>query len=214
MNHQFKKYSILGARYALSAAYLSAIADRLGWWGEPGTPNVTWGSIDNYNKFVAILNPWASEPLVPVVGWTATSLEAIFAGCFITGYKVRPAAIGSAGLLASFAIAMAYNLGVQSQLNYSVPSAAACSLLIAATQHQDTYDDLKRNVDVTQNHVAKSEVRSRVFGNSERKFSTFSNVITRSSSLPRVWAQRNKAGIILNAGIVSSELVRRQCCGK
>ena len=51
------------ARLALAAAFLSAVADRLGLWGPPGTPGVAWGSFEPFLAYTATINPWLFRPV-------------------------------------------------------------------------------------------------------------------------------------------------------
>jgi hypothetical protein len=43
-------FSSVFLRFALGLSFLSAVADRFGWWGAFGQPNVAWG---NFARFVA-----------------------------------------------------------------------------------------------------------------------------------------------------------------
>ena len=43
-------------RIALALAFLSAVADRFGLWGKPGSPGVSWGNMTQFNAYVARLN--------------------------------------------------------------------------------------------------------------------------------------------------------------
>jgi uncharacterized membrane protein YphA (DoxX/SURF4 family) len=139
MDSKTMKKFIWFARLALALAFLSAVADRFGWLGGPGTLNVAWGNLESFNLYVAILNPWAPKMLVPVLGWIATSLEIIFAICLLTGYQLRWTSLGSGLLLLLFASAMMSTTGWQSPLNYSVFSAAACAfLMFSILRHQES----------------------------------------------------------------------------
>lgn len=40
-----QKYIQLVVRIAVASAFLSAVADRLGYWGPPGSPNASWGKL-------------------------------------------------------------------------------------------------------------------------------------------------------------------------
>lgn len=60
----------MAARLALSAGFLSAVADRFGWWGAPGTGNVAWGNVDNYLDYVHTLAPYLPDALVGAAGWS------------------------------------------------------------------------------------------------------------------------------------------------
>ena len=63
-----KKGILVFVRYALAITFLSAVADRFGFWGAPGAENVAWGSWSNFLEYTALLNPWAPERFVPVLG--------------------------------------------------------------------------------------------------------------------------------------------------
>jgi len=119
-------------RIALSAAFLSAVSDRFGLWGPPGSAGVSWGSVANYETYVAKLNWFLPRSLVPVVGWLATVAEVSLAFGLIVGWRLRWVALAAGLLLATFATAMAFALGPKSPLDYSVPSAVGAALLLAA----------------------------------------------------------------------------------
>lgn len=128
-------------RYALAAAFLSAVADRLGLWGPPGTPNVDWGTPVNFKLAVAQLNPWLPTAIAPSFAWFITAIEVGLAVLLIVGRAQRATALGSGILLTLFAIAMAIVLGVKSPLNYSVFTAAAAAFLLAAnSDRRRVYD--------------------------------------------------------------------------
>ncbi len=81
-------------RIALAMAFLSAVADRFGLWGPPGSPGVGWGDLTGFNAYVAKLNWFVPAGLIPVVGWASTAAE--------TGLALADSGIGpqgAAGLL-------------------------------------------------------------------------------------------------------------------
>ena len=119
-------------RAALAASFLSAVADRLGLWGPPGTQGVSWGSVPKYEAYVAKLNWFLPAGLVPAVGWVATTCEVILAIGLLIGWRLTRVAVAAGLLLTTFAVAMAVALGPKSPLDYSVPSAAAAAFLLAA----------------------------------------------------------------------------------
>lgn len=119
------------ARLALAASFLSAVADRLGFWGPPGTPGVAWGDLAQFEAYVAKLNWFIPQAFVPAVGWAATSAEVLLAIGLLVGWRLRWFALGSALLLAMFATTMLAALGPKPPLDYSVPSAASAALLLA-----------------------------------------------------------------------------------
>ncbi len=123
-------------RSALAASFLSAVADRLGLWGPPGTPGVAWGSVPKYEEYVAQLNWFLPVGLVPAVGWVATACEVVLAIGLLIGWRLCRVAVAAGLLLTTFAVAMAVALGPKPPLDYSVPSAAAAAFLLAAVSRQ------------------------------------------------------------------------------
>jgi uncharacterized membrane protein YphA (DoxX/SURF4 family) len=121
------------ARLALAASFLSAVADRLGIWGPPGTSGVAWGDLSRFEAYVAKLNWFVPPAFIPWIGWTATSAEVLLAVGLIIGWRLRWFAMGSALLLALFATAMFAALGPKPPLDYSVPTAASAALLLAVS---------------------------------------------------------------------------------
>jgi len=125
-----KKGILVFVRYALAIAFLSAVADRFGFWGAPGEGNVAWGSWSNFLDYTALLNPWAPKILVSFLGSVTTLLEVVFAIGLIIGMRTKIFALGSAVLLLVFALSMTFTLGIKSPLDYSVFSASGAALLL------------------------------------------------------------------------------------
>src|SRR5690606_33075265 len=63
-------------RTALSSAFLSAVADRLGMWGADVS---VWGNWQNFLDYTALINPWIPDALIPTLGIVVTALEVLFA---------------------------------------------------------------------------------------------------------------------------------------
>ena len=122
------------ARLALATAFISAVADRFGLWGPPGTAGVTWGNVERYNAYVATLNWFVPASLIRFVGWMATIAEIVLAIALLVGWQLRWTALLSAGLLLVFGLTMAMALGVKAPLSYSVFSAASAAFLLFAIQ--------------------------------------------------------------------------------
>ena len=118
-------------RLALSTAFFSAVADRFGWWGPPGTPGVAWGSIPRFMAYAATINPEAPAAMVPLLGWTATGLEILCGIALLVGFRTRFAAVVGGVLLLLFALGMAIGTGIKSPLDASVFSASAASFALA-----------------------------------------------------------------------------------
>jgi uncharacterized membrane protein YphA (DoxX/SURF4 family) len=132
MNRNLQTYATLYLRLALGVGFLSAVADRFGLWGRPGTPLVAWGNFQNFLHYTATVNPWFPASWISSVGWLATICEAAFGIALILGLRTRLAAFASGLLTLVFALAMVLALGIKAALNYSVFAFSAGSFLLAA----------------------------------------------------------------------------------
>ncbi len=130
-------------RLSLAAAFLSAVADRFGWWKPFGQGS--WGSMSAFADYTHQLVPFAAGWLLHVIVWTATGTEATLGVLLLTGW--RPKVVGAATclVLIVFGIAMAVSLGVETPLSYSVfsaASAAAAYAILGTTSPPHTTDAL------------------------------------------------------------------------
>jgi len=125
------KYVQLYLRLSLGIGFLSAVADRLGWFGPVGHFNVDWGNWDNFVTYTRVLMPFMSRSGANVMAILATLAELLFGIQFLIGYKTRLAAVGSFLLTLVFALAMATFMGIKAPFNYSVFTDSAASLLLA-----------------------------------------------------------------------------------
>jgi uncharacterized membrane protein YphA (DoxX/SURF4 family) len=128
---QRKDLSTVFLRFALGSAFLSACADRFGLWGPLGTPNVGWSDFSHFIAYTRELTSMMPASSAPALAWIATAAEITFGTALILGWKTRIAAFLSGALLLLFGLAMAYDLGLQAPLNYSVFSASAGAFLLA-----------------------------------------------------------------------------------
>ncbi len=119
-------------RFALAAAFLSAVADRFGLWGAPGGINVAWGEFPAFVEYTAQVNSFLPAGLAPVLAWASTALELFLGLALIVGFRLRIAATASGALLLLFALAMTISFGVKAPLDYSVFTASAGAFLLAA----------------------------------------------------------------------------------
>ena len=62
---------VLYARIALGAAFLSAVADRFGFWGKYGV----WGNFANFEQYAAQVNSFMPAFIIPFLAWAATASE-------------------------------------------------------------------------------------------------------------------------------------------
>jgi len=115
------------ARFALGAAFLSAVAGRFGLW-ERTCDLRHFASFLEYAGEVLSFLPKAA---IPYFAWAATACETSFGILLILGLWPRWVSLGSAILLAMFGTAMAISLGLKSPMDYSVYSASGAAVLLA-----------------------------------------------------------------------------------
>lgn len=124
-------FSSVFLRFALGLSFLSAVADRFGWWGALGQPNVSWGNFATFVEYTVRLNWFLPHALIPALAVIATFAEILFGLLLLAGWQTRIIALCSGILLMTFGLSMALALGVKAPLNFSVFSAAGGSLLLA-----------------------------------------------------------------------------------
>jgi putative oxidoreductase len=125
---KLERMAILYARIALGAAFLSAVADRFGLWGQ----NSAWGIFAKFTEYTAQVNSFMPASLIPFLAWAATIAESVLGVSLIIGIWPRWVALGAATLLFLFGTAMAISFGIKSPLDFSVFSASAAALLLAS----------------------------------------------------------------------------------
>lgn len=113
------------ARVALGAAFLSAVASRLGLWRT--------SDFARFERYAAEVLSFAPAGWVPFLARAATVAETALGLALVAGFRPRAAGLASALLLAIFGVAMAISFGPKEPLDYSVFSASACALLLAAS---------------------------------------------------------------------------------
>lgn len=118
-------------RVILGITMLSAVADRFGLWGVPGSPGVAWGNWENFIAYTQTLNAFASKSVAGILGALATFFEILFGISLIIGFKTRISALGTSALLLLFAIAMATSSTIKAPFDYSVLTSAAAALLLS-----------------------------------------------------------------------------------
>lgn len=119
-------------RLALSASFLSAVADRFGFWA---ANHSSWGNWNNFLAYSQSVNSFAGPQLNDLLAIVATFLEVLLAFLLLTGYKIKLAATASAALLLSFALAMTYSFGIKPSLDYSVWTASAATYALSLLNH-------------------------------------------------------------------------------
>lgn len=118
---------VLYTRIAVGAAFLSAVASRVGLWD--GTVDLK--HFRNFIEYAAEVNSFLPTTIIPSVAVLATVCETSLGILLIVGLWPRWVSLGSATLLALFGTAMAISFGLKSPTDYSVFSASGASVLLA-----------------------------------------------------------------------------------
>ena len=123
----WERTGVLYARLALGAAFLSAVASRLGLWDR----TLDLKHFANFIQYAAEVNSFMPRGVIPFIAVAATVAETSFGILLIVGLWPRWVALASALLLAMFGTAMAISFGVKSPMDYSVFSASGAAVLLA-----------------------------------------------------------------------------------
>jgi len=118
-------------RIVLGITMLSAVADRFGVWGAPGSHAVAWGNWENFVLYTQSLNSFANKATAEVLAGIATFFEVLLSLLLLFGFKTRLAALGTTLLMFFFAFAMSVSVSVKAPLDYSVWTSCAAALLLA-----------------------------------------------------------------------------------
>lgn len=119
----------MALRVSLAAAFLSAVADRFGWWEPVGQGS--WGSMDRFADYAHRLVPFASGWSLTVIVWAATAVEASLGALLLAGWWPKLVGAATCLVLNIFGTAMAVSLGIESPLSYSVFTAASAATAYA-----------------------------------------------------------------------------------
>ena len=118
-------------RIVLGITMLSAVADRFGVWGAPGSHAVAWGNWENFVLYTQSLNSFANKATAEVLAGIATFFEVLLSLLLLFGFKTRLAALGTTFLMFLFGFAMAVSVSFKAPFDYSVWTSAAAALLLA-----------------------------------------------------------------------------------
>lgn len=109
-------------RISLSVGFLSAVADRFGFWNKDLS---AWGNWEAFAKYTSTLLPFLTYNLASIIGGIATFLEIVFAIALLTTFKSQLIAKCSGFLLLGFALSMSIAINCKAPLDYSVFTASA-----------------------------------------------------------------------------------------
>ena len=124
-------FSSIFLRLALGLTFLSAVADRFGFWGAFGAPHVAWGTFARFVAYTVELNWFLPRSVIPTLAIVATSAEIIFALLLLLGWRTRITALLSGTLCLLFALTMTVALGIKAPLDASVFVDAGSGFLLA-----------------------------------------------------------------------------------
>ncbi len=114
-------------RLALALGFLSAVADRFGFY--PAEISV-WGTWQSFVDYTGLINPWLPTSLVSAAAITATIAEVVFGLALLIGFRTELFAKLSGILLLIFALAMTFSLSAKAPLDYSVYAASAAAFAL------------------------------------------------------------------------------------
>ncbi|MBL4663138.1 MAG: DoxX family protein [Flavobacteriaceae bacterium] len=120
-------------RIAIAVGFLSAVADRLGYWPKESS---TWGTWDSFLEYTQSMIPFLPSSITSVLGLAATILEIVFALALLVGYKTELFAKLSGFLLILFGLAMTFSFGIKPPLDYSVFAAAAAAFALSTIKEK------------------------------------------------------------------------------
>lgn len=119
----YDKLIRLFLRLSIAAGFLSAVADRFGWWDY----HLAWGNWQNFIEYVQLLLQWMPKTLIQPIAVLATAAEIILGILLIIGWKVNLTAKLSGLLLLIFGIAMWTSIGIKTVFDASVFAAAGAA---------------------------------------------------------------------------------------
>lgn len=115
-------------RLSLAGSFLSAVADRLGYWPKDIS---AWGNWESFVKYTGQLMSFLPQPAINFAAVSATALEVVLGIFLIIGFKLKWTALASGILLLVFALSMVAALGIKAPLDYSVFTGAAASFALS-----------------------------------------------------------------------------------
>lgn len=120
-------------RLAISAGFVSAVADRFGIWSAEAS---VWGNWGNFVQYTEVINPWFPTSLVPTLAIIATTAEILFAFFLLIGFKTELFAKLSGFLLLIFALSMTFSIGIKGAFDYSVFIASAGAFALSTMKEK------------------------------------------------------------------------------
>ena len=120
-------------RLAIGIGFLSAVADRFGFW--PAEVSA-WGNWNSFIEYTDLINPLIPDVLISPLGIIATVAEVLFALCLLVGFKTEYFAKLSGYLLLLFALSMVFSTGIKGVFDYSVFTASAAAFALSVLKEK------------------------------------------------------------------------------
>ncbi len=127
------KFIKLFLRIAIALGFLSAVADRFGFWAKDVS---AWGNWDSFLEYTQLINSWMPSSIIPFVGVVVTVIEIVCAVSLLIGFKVELFSKISGFLLLLFAITMITSTGLKGVFDYSVLSASAGAFALSQLRNK------------------------------------------------------------------------------
>jgi len=115
-------------RFSISLSFLSAVADRFGWWSADVS---VWGNWNSFLDYTRLINPWLPDGLISIAGVLATGAEIVFGFFLLIGLRTEFIARLSGFLLLAFGLSMTFSTGIKGAFDYSVFSASAAAFALS-----------------------------------------------------------------------------------
>lgn len=120
-------------RMGIGIGFLSAVADRFGFWPSDIS---AWGNWENFLSYTETINPVIPKMLIPTAGTIATAAEILFGICLIIGFKTELIAKLSGYLLLIFALSITFSTGIKGAFDYSVFAASAGAFALSTMKEK------------------------------------------------------------------------------
>jgi putative oxidoreductase len=117
-------------RIFVGIAFVSAVCDRLGFFGGPGTPGVSWGTFGNFIIYTGQVNPFLPKAVIPGLAVIESIIEGILGLGMLFGGALRVTVWMSSALLFVLGFAMTISLGFSSTFPFAVFVLAAGVLVM------------------------------------------------------------------------------------
>src|SRR5258708_38299085 len=109
---KWESFAMRYTRFALGAAFLSAVAGRFGIWGENTSPD----SFKHFMEYTAKVNSFMPAFTIPFLAWAATIAETFLGITLILGIWLRFVALAAAAVAGVFFRATGVSLRVSTSL--------------------------------------------------------------------------------------------------